>query len=287
MRPESHLLLLLVVSGIVAMAQTKPGTASSSSKPTTAPPRVLPTIKCVDPDSMAACKSFKQLVDARDKDVLTALTGDKGSRQRHFAYVCLRPKADVFIVVEFDEPQPEEYRPYSPPDTAKDPMIALWEQEAFQYDEGKPVMPLIDAQKQWYEDHNDYSLYQFGRVYLDSWDNGILSDMVHDFGKWRRPSLQSHIRSDEDVSFEGAHEWLVRFNEANENKLAVVDEREYAHTSVGNTIIYVHYSFKNKNNDYTDYTLNIQRSTGRFTESFEAPTVQIFQNSGTCMTFKY
>ncbi len=287
MRPFRHLLLFVAVSGTTVMAQATRGTANSPAKPTTASTRVLPAIKCIDADSIVACKSFKQLVDARDKGVLLSLTGGEASQRRHFAYVCLRPKDDVFSIVEFDEPLPEEYRPYSPPDIAKDPMIALREQEAFEYDEGKPAVSLIDAQKQWYEDHDDYSLYQFGRVYLDSWQNGILSDMVHDLGKWRRPSPQSHVRSDGDVSFEGAHEWLVRFNEANGNRLAVVDEPEYAHISVGESLIFVRYGFRNQKNDLTDYTLSIQRSTGRFTESFEAPNVETFQNSGTCMTFKY
>ena len=84
-----------------------------------------------------------------------------------------------------------------------------------------------------------------------------------------------------------AHTIAAHFNQANTDKFAAVNDREHAHIDMSDTSIYVHYSFKNKNNDYTDYTLSIQRSTGRFTESFESPSVAPFEDSGTCMSFKY
>jgi hypothetical protein len=236
---------------------------------------------------MVACKSFKQLVDARDKGLLDSLTGDKDSRERHFAYVCLRPKDDVFKVVEFDDPLPEEYLPYSPPDVAKNIVSSMQEHLAFPYSEGKPTLQLMDAQKKWYEDHDDFFKYKFGLVYVDSWESGILANSVFDSGKWRRPLSQGNIRSDEDVYFESAHQWLAKLNEANANQLSAADERDRPRISIGDTSIYVRYSFKNGNNEYTDYTLNIQRSTGRFTESLVATGIEPFGDSGTCMSFKY
>lgn len=263
-------LLSLGLTSVTVMSQTKPNTTSNPNKSSTIAARKLPIIKCTDPDSMVACKSLKQLVDARDKDLMGSLTGDKDSRKSHFAYVCLRPKEDIFTVVEFDEPSPEEFRRYPPPGAAKDPVALMQEDEAFPYKEGASTMQHLHAQEKWYEDHDDYSLYEFGWVYLYSWEHGILVDLVSDLGKWQRPSPQGHGRSDEDATFESAHHWLADFNEANANQLASADDREKPRISVGDASISVQYSFKNKNDDYTDYTLNIQRSTGRFTESFEA-----------------
>jgi hypothetical protein len=292
MRRRNFTLLIIVLLSLgltatAAMPQTRPNTASTPKKSPSVAARTVPTIKCTDPDSMVACKSFKQLVDARDKDLLESLTGDKDSRDRHFAYVCLRPKDDVFKVVEFGEPLPEEYRPYSPPDGKMMALAGLIEQSAFPYVEGKPVMPHMEAQKKWYEDHDEFSAYQVGTVYVDSWEKGILADYVSDYGKWRRPLPEGHSGSNEDATFESAHEWLARFNKENDDKLAAVDDKERPRIIVGDTSIYVHYSYKNKNNDYTDYTLTIQRSTGRFTESFVAPGLGPFDDAGTCMSFKY
>jgi hypothetical protein len=280
-------LLGLALASTVVVAQAKPNAASPQRKSSPTAARTVSTIKCVDPDSMIACKSFKQLVDARDKSLLGSLTGDKDSRERHFAYVCLRLKKDAFKVLEFDEPLPEEYRPYSPPDAVKNPVSWVQEQDAFPYIEGVPVMQHMDAQKKWYEDHDDFSVYDFGKVYLESWGSGIMSDYVSGYGKWKRPVPQAHGRSQEGATFESAHQWLAHFNHENENKLAAVDDRERPRVLVDDTNIYLHYSFRNKSNDYTDYTLNIQRSTGRFTESFSAPSVDPFDESGTCMILKY
>jgi hypothetical protein len=280
-------LLSLGLTASAAMSQTKPNTTGTPKKSPAVAVRTVPPIKCTDLDSMVACKSFKQLVDARDKDLMDSLTGDKESKQRHFAYVCLRPKDDVFEVVEFDEPPHEDFRPYVPPDGSGSLGATLFELKALPYGEGKPVAKVMDAQKKWYEDHDEFSLYQVGSVYAESWEKGIETAYVSDFGKWRLPLPQSHSRSVEDASFESAHHWLAVFNEANANQFGAVDDRESPRIFMDDTSVYVHYSYKNRNGDYTDYTLNIQRSTGRFTESFEATGTEPFEDSGTCMSFKY
>jgi hypothetical protein len=203
--------------------------------------------------------------------------------------VCLWPKQDTFKIVQFDEPLPTEFRPYSPPDKTKGREWIL-EQDAFPSDKAKSskeLTQLMDAREKWFNDHNDVSRYDFGTVYVESWKNGILADYVSDGGKWRLPLPQGHILSNEDATFESAHEWLEHFNKENDDKLASVDDRARPRILVGDTSIYVHYRYKNKNNDFTDYTLNIQRSTGRFTESLVATGLDPFGESGTCMVFKY
>ena len=279
-------LLSLGLTASAAMSQTKPNTTGTAKKSPSVAVRTVPTIKCTDPDSMVSCKSFKQLVDARDKDLMDSLTGDKESKQKHFAYVCLRPKDDEFEIVDFNEPPPGDFRPYMPPDGAASAGATVFELQAFPYG-AKSVVKVIDAQKKWYEDHDDFSVYQVGSVYLESWEKGIETGSVSDFGKWRLPSPQSHSRSDEDASFESAHHWLAVFNKGNADQLAAADDRERPRILVDDTSVYAHYSYKNGNNDYTDYTLTIQRSTGRFRESFEATGAEPFEDSGTCMSFKY
>jgi hypothetical protein len=280
-------LLSIGLTATAAVSQTKPNTTSPAKKSSPVAAKTIPTIKCTDPGSMVACKSFRQLVEAQDKGLLRSLTGNVNVKSRHFAYVCLPPKDDIFKIIEFYEPQPDEYRPYSPPDVATNPPYQLIELQAFPDDEGKPEQQLLDTQKKWYEEHSDSFLYDFGDVSLDSWVDGIQTAYVHDWGKWRRHVAQRHSQLNEGVYFESAHQWLAQFNEANANQLSVVDGREHPRISVGDTGISVQYSFKNKNNDYTEYTLNIQRSTGRFTESFAATGLAPFEDSGTCMSFKY
>lgn len=280
-------LLSLGLTASAAMSQTKPNATGTPKKSPTVAARTLPPIKCTDPDRIVACKSFKQLLDARDKDLLGSLTGDNESKMKHFAYVCLRPKDDAFKIVEFNEPPREDFRPYLPPDGAGSLGASLFEAKAFSYAEGKPVGKVMDAQKKWYEDHDDFSVYQVGAVYVESWENGILTASVSDFGKWQLRLPQIHSRSDENASFESAHHWLAAFNEANADQLAAADDRERPRIFVDDTSIYVQYSYKNKNNDYTDYTLTIQRSTGRFAESFKATGIEPFEDSGTCMSFRY
>jgi hypothetical protein len=173
------------------------------------------------------------------------------------------------------------------PDETKDLSDLVNGEAAFPSSEAEPVIQLLDAQKKWYEDHDDFSVYEFGGAYEDSWEKGIMVDYVYGYGKWRRPLHQAQRSSDEDSSFESANQWLAKFNEANANQLSAVYERERPRIVIGDTSISVRYSFKNKKNDYTDYTLDIQRSTGRFTESFVAPGLDPFEYSGTCMLFKF
>lgn len=280
-------LLSFGLTTAVAIPQSKPGTTNPAKKSSPAATKTIPPIKCTDPDSMVACRSFKQLVDARDKGLLDSLTGDNDTRERHFAYVCLWPKLDTFKIVEFYEPPSGDFHPYSPPDETKDLLVLADGQSAFPYDKGEPVMLLMDARKKWFNDHDDLSVYEFGWVYVDSWENGTLADYVSDYGKWKRPLPQAQSRPNGDATFESAHEWLSHFNSENDDKMAAIDDKERPRIIVGDTSIYVHYSYKNKSNKYTDYTLTIQRSTGRFTESFIAPGLDPIDDFGTCMKFKY
>jgi hypothetical protein len=239
---------------------------------------------------MAACKSFKQLVDARDEGLLNSLTGGRDSQERHFAYVCLLPKQDVFKIVEFDEPLPADFTQYCQLDKTKEKEWTLGMFSFPSSDKSKSYTELTqrwDARKKWFNDHNELSGYAIGTVYVQSWENGIMADYVSDWGKWRLPFFQGHVLSKEEATFESAHEWLEHFNKDNDGKLAAADDRALPRILIGDNSVYVNYRFENRSNAFTDYTLSIQRSTGRFTESFVATGLDPFEKSGTCMVFKF
>ena len=88
------LIALLSLTTVAATAQTKPNTTSAAKKSPPVAARAVPSIKCADPDTVTACKSFKQLVEARDRRILDILMGTQSastkpsSYRRHIAYVC-------------------------------------------------------------------------------------------------------------------------------------------------------------------------------------------------------
>lgn len=83
-----------------AQSTVKPKGSSVKSSAT-----VRKLISCPDPAAVAACKSFEQLLEARDADILDSI--------KPTSYVCFRPKEDVFWIFRFDKP-----RGWSQPDSS-------------------------------------------------------------------------------------------------------------------------------------------------------------------------
>lgn len=77
-------LIILALVCVPAWAQTP---AASVRKP---------PADCSDPDARLACRSFTQLLESRDADIIAVV--------KPAAYVCFRPKEDAFFVVGFDPP---------------------------------------------------------------------------------------------------------------------------------------------------------------------------------------
>jgi hypothetical protein len=89
--------LLLVLLLNVAQAQPKPATEPQ-------PPSIkLPTVNCSDAETAKACSSFKQLLDAQDKDILKNLYFPS-------SYVCFRPKDDAFLIFHIGAPGPKLWK---------------------------------------------------------------------------------------------------------------------------------------------------------------------------------
>src|ERR1017187_6427937 len=92
MKPFSYSSLLLFVLLTVALAQQK--TAEKPRPPIRPKP---PTVNCSEAQTSKACGSFKQLLEAHDKDILDSLSSPT-------SYVCFRPNDDAFLIFHVKDP---------------------------------------------------------------------------------------------------------------------------------------------------------------------------------------
>jgi hypothetical protein len=286
MRPGRLVFILLVASGAGVMAQNKPVTTSSSSKSATASTRVLPTIKCDDHDSAVACKSFKQLIDARDSGVLFGIMGDPEDAGRHFAYVCPRRGADTFTIVEFTVAEKKKFRPFAS-------FASMGNDEFKQTIAGAmlgrdPAHPLsLFAINQFSQDHRDGILYAQGSVALASYQDGELAGLQIESGEWSQSTKSvGSAHDDSYAAFSGGHYWIQTYNETISGEPPEVDDPTNLHLYLDGRVVYAHYGYKNRDGDFIDYVIQIHRSTGRFTETFKLPADRS-DDTGTCMIFKY
>jgi hypothetical protein len=300
--PRRHTLVLSIVTLLTvgltttaAMSQTKPNTTSPAKKSSPVVARTIPVIKCTDPDTMTACKSLKQLVDARDERILDILMGTQSASVKlsnyytHVAYVCLAKNSDEFRTVDFGLPKGKSYEPYSFY-LSEEAVKRSNEQSAFlgPSTPNHPVDPSI--QNQWYEEHLEREIYDFGSVETHEYTDGLPSQWEMDFGKWSRLSeTQYNQASDNAATFEGAYVWLERHTGNDKDSPDIGDDPEHAHISIVDGSVHVHYWFETKTGANVDIELSIQASTGRFTQSLvvrELPSLGAVESVGTCMIFK-
>jgi len=235
---------------------------------------------------MAACKSFKQLVEARDERIVKALYGKEGHKGKHYSYICFRAKTDNFMAVYFNLPQTKDFERYW--SSTSDPEILniyRWVKIHTAFNEELPTESAIA--NQWYDDHSDDKLYAFEFVNMEAYDKGMFTYWVSDYGRWSRPAeSQRQALDDAGVFFEGAWAWLENLAINGNTPAVLADDPKQGHIEISASNIYVHYSFKNQLDTLTSYTLQVQRSTGRFTETYEPFKVSPIEDSGTCMVFK-
>jgi len=79
--------LAILIFAAVAFAQDSP-----------TPPAPLLKVDCAKVDFSPACKSFNEMVDNKDRDLLRVIAGI------YHAFVCFRPSEDTFIVISFLPP---------------------------------------------------------------------------------------------------------------------------------------------------------------------------------------
>jgi hypothetical protein len=288
-------LLSLGLATTAAAQQTKPNPPSTAKKSSPVAAKTIPTIKCTDPDTMTACKSLKQLVEARDERILDILMGTQSASIKlsdyytHIAYVCLAKNSDEFRTVDFGLPKGKSYKPYSFY-LGEEAVKRSNEQSAFlgPSTPNHPVDPSI--QDQWYEEHLDREIYDFGSVDTHEYSDGLPLQWEMDFGKWSRPSeSQYNPASDNAATFEGAYVWLERHTGNDKDSPDIGDDPEHAHVFIVDGSVHVHYWFETKTGANINVELRIQASTDRFTQSLvvrELPSLGAVESTGTCMIFK-
>lgn len=234
------LAMVLLISGSLCWtaAQTptqKPAaSAKSQSSPTKAAApkaRTRTTFECPDPEAKQACKSYEELLRAKD----TSLPSD--------GYVCFRKNADEFFVFSFTKPY----------------FRKRWDAEEKQ--------TVIDS---------DYTPSGAGSV--RTYTNGIEDDnsMPSFFfsGKWQAmPSFSAKQAIDSAFTSD-----TINFKKQSD------DEKDVG-ISISDDQINVSYKYESKLGDTTVYTLAVQRSTGRFSESFQKDNEKLpfLQNLGYCI----
>ena len=139
---------------------------------------------------------------------------------------------------------------------------------------------------EWYKDHNKEFVYSPGLVDDFRYQDGINVGPVADWGEWAMPAASKDGRQkDPPTWFTGGYAWIERFNRQHDNVSAKDNDSDHGHISVDLSSINIHYGFKNASGDMTDYTMRVNRTTGRFVEDFTSPIVSD-HTSGTCMIFK-
>ena len=309
MRGLSCAVLFCTLISTAAMAQTNGSATGSPRKPATGGAKAIPTIRCGNPNTATACKSFKQLVDARDQGLLAQILGTPGFR-RHTSFVCLRPNVDFFSIVAVNILGPEAYGPSlieidekfahdidSIPTNASTREIieqsnrdseelkkSAENQEFMDY--SNPPAISKSTKDKWFEDHRKGLLYSPGLVEVYRYQDGINFGPVEDWGEWSMlASSKDGKQKDPPTWFTGGYAWIERFNNQHGNQSEKDDDPKHGHILVDTSSIQVHYKYENGAGDTVDYTMRINRLTGRFVESMSSPG-STNHVSGTCMIFK-
>lgn len=245
-------------------------------------------------ESKASCKSFLQLVDSGDEGFSKILHGSLTIKRKHYAYVCLEEERDLFNIIEFDEPRPDEFEAYPyivvPDDRSVSPFKADATRLTFEsldpMNDHRDLLKMSAAKEAWFEDHSDLFTYSlFGSVAVKEFRNGIESDSDIESGKWRRDANAKSSAPDSEPTFEGEFYWLESYNHDHDSEFAAIDLKDRLHASITASQIMMHYDFANKHNSTTHYSLTIQRSTGRFVESTSAEGNN-WEDTGSCVIVK-
>lgn len=199
--------------------------ASGAKKLTRKTPQSAPSlVACPEPETQKACKSYEELVRAKD----TGLPGH--------AYVCFRKDSDEFFVISFTEPY----------------FLKHWDREL------KEVV--IDTEQ-------TRPGGEFARTYRNGVEDSSVPPSLFYRGRWS-PYGESGLFASEKINFKKQDE--------NDPEVGVsIDENQ----------LNVGYKYQNRFEKTITYSLTIQRSTGRFAESFrsESDKVPFSDSAGRCV----
>ena len=306
MRTLGSTILFFAIVTVTVAGQTKSPATTLSKKPVATATRAIPAIKCVNKDTAAACKSFKELIDARDKGLLAQVLSTSIFRL-HTSYVCLRPNDDFFSVVNVTIPEPKSYfntmietdrllavfaGDSLPTNASVRATLEESNENSKKNDEKQEFMDFSDppavsqyTKDKWYQDHSKEFVYSPGFVADYIYQNGIMGS-IDDWGEWSMlASSKNGKQNDPPTWFLGGYAWIERYNSQHADESIKDDDPKHGHISVDTSSIYIHYKYENQAGDMVDYTMLINRLTGRFVESFNNPYGSD-RDSGTCMIFK-
>jgi hypothetical protein len=210
----------------VLIASTVCAGQAPSKKPARKPPAAQPSFVCPDAEAQQGCKSYQELLKAKDK----TLPDD--------AYICFRKKEDEFFAFTFSR----SYFTVKP----------HWDAES-------KTFVLADP--------------QIGIGYAQTYKDGVLvSTTMPTFNfsrQWKQtPFSESGIFISDELNSKKQDE--------NDHDVGV---------SIDDTQIGVEFKYQNPLDKTMHYTLAIQRSTGRFTESFrpESEKIAFSESTGYCV----
>lgn len=136
--------------------------------------QVALTLSCPDQNATVACNSFREVLIARDQDLMD----DMGTKA-HF-YACFEPKTDVFFEVYFSEPEHD-----------------LWSDDAPEHMNAGRREPLT----------------QGGSAGVIFYKNGVWNEEMshHNMADWQfRPSRESEEGTSETSTFDGKNIHIAR-----------------------------------------------------------------------------
>lgn len=180
------------------------------------------TMDCPDPDARVACRSFQELLAAKDEDLMYNLKPAMGQ-----VFICFRPKEDVFFLLRGSDPDDERWE--------KKERSAIFTQSS---------AVELSRFKNGVFDHGGESA--FARGEWSSTDKGRTNATF----------------ANEDFASEGGSKGEIEID--------------------GGTVTVSH-SLEKMGGNGAQYSFKLQKSTGRFTETFTAPNTPEHQVVGRCL----
>lgn len=220
--PMRRMFIGVLIGGTLCAGQAPPPKKPAPARKT---PAEQPSFVCPDAEAQQGCKSYQELLKAKDK----SLPDD--------AYFCFRKKEDEFFAVRFN-------RPY---------FTKRWDEES----------------KQMVPDETPHSGIGYAQTYKDGVLDSTKMPTFNFSGQWRSMQWsESGIFISDTLNFKKQDE--------NDHDVGV---------SIDETQINVVFKYQNPMDKTIRYTLTIQRSTGRFAESFriEAEKIPFSESTGYCI----
>jgi hypothetical protein len=199
-------------------------TAHPAKKPAPKPQISSSSFACPDAEAQKACKSYDELLKAKDTSLPTE------------GYICFRENDDEFFVISVSKPY----------------FRKRWDR---------------DLKQMVVDDETTSPGRGSARTYKDGVEVSGMMPSLSFKGKWY-PYPESGMFSSDEINFK-------KQDDSNRNVGVSIDENQ----------VNVGYEYQNTSDKPFTYNLTIQRSTGRFSESFQEQSehVPLLEGTGRCI----